>query len=48
MIDTLPENVVLYENSLLLNWKKLIIGLIVILRMEILKQTKLSLQPMDS
>ena len=24
MIDTLPENVFLYENSSLLNWKKII------------------------
>ena len=47
MIDTLPENVELYENSLLLNWKKLMVELIVILRMEQLKQTKLSLLLMD-
>ena len=47
MIDTLPENVNLYENSSLLNWKKLMIMSFVILKVEILKLKKLFLLQMD-
>ena len=38
MVDTLPENVSLYENSSLLNWKKLMILSFVILKMDLKNQ----------
>ena len=35
MVDTLPENINLYENSLLLNWKKLKTQSFVTLKMDL-------------